>query len=197
MTLALLTVQPYPVSARGLVQLVDLVFCCLTTKPVPAVYNHSTETNDLATLCPGAMDPNLSAGDRQITCWSALVVNYLLLLPWCANGAGEQLGAGGETGKEMHNANDRAVLKLTLYFSIFNWNPAGWREKHLLDNWHCIHRKWTEYTAFDDLWFCLECKTSLVLHSVGLVSSGHTRSLDWQFLSLRSGMMLSLLPEFL
>lgn len=88
-------------------------------------------------------------------------------------------------------------LKLTLYFSIFNWNPAGWREKHLLDNWHCIHRKWTEYTAFDDLWFCLECKTSLVLHSVGLVSSGHTRSLDWQFLSLRSGMMLSLLPEFL
>lgn len=140
---------PYPVSPRGLVHLMGLVFHYLTMEPLPAIYNHSRQ--------PGWWMWTLSWWQTNHLSWIAVVVGYFLLQSWCVSGAGEQLGASGKMGKKMYNFHNWAVFKmnslclgfgsLLLYFLcfIFNWwNSVGWHGKHLLDNQHCIHRKLTE-----------------------------------------------------
>jgi len=149
-TLALITVPPYPVSACRLVLLLGLVFQCLTIQPVPAMYNHSTETNKMPTW---SMDQNLSASDRQIT-WAEVL--WLLNCCCCPNVWVELENSWvGKMGRKCTTwITEVFFLKMNslclgfglvlLYFYIFLIDENfGWHGKHLLDNQHCIHWKWT------------------------------------------------------
>ncbi len=118
-TLALMTVPPYPVSTRGLVQLVGL-------SSIVWPWNQSLLSTTTAqrqmTWQPDwwiTIPQLVTDKSPELKCSGYWL---FLLRVWCVNRAGEQLSVGGENGKEMHNLNGGAVFKINSLCLCFGFS---------------------------------------------------------------------------